>query len=220
MLHKLFLPSILVHILSASAGETSHFGRATCQYPTRRPLQGCPKNTVLVGPGEDFSSVQSAVEDIPKNEEPYTILVLPGHYTEQVNVTRPGPLTILGQTKHPNDASKNTVNIIWHNATGTPSTGSYDNAYTSTLTIAPTLNSSLTGAGPTGNTVPPDTPFGNENFRTYNLNFVNDYLPYSAGPSLALSVSYANTGFYYTQFMSYQDTVQRPSFRCATLPRH
>jgi hypothetical protein len=80
--------------------------------------------------------------------------------------------------------------VIWHNATGTPSTGNYDNAYTSTLTIAPTFNSSLTGSGPTGNHVPSDTPFGNTDFRAYNLNFVNDYLPYSAGPSYQDTVSF------------------------------
>ena len=62
-------------------------------------------------------------------------------------------------------------------------------------------------SGPTGNPVPADTPMGNSDFRTYNLNFINDYLPYSAGPSLAVSVSYANTSFYNTQFLSYQDTV-------------
>ena len=183
------------------------YSRKECQAPTHNPLKGCPKNTLLVGPNEKYTSVQDAVLCLPHNDVAYTILILPGDYTEQVNVTRHGPLTLLGQTKHPNHASKNKVNIIWHNATGTPETGDYDNAYTSTLTIAPTLNSSLTGAGPTGNTVPPDTPFGNKNFRTYNLNFVNDYLPYSAGPSLALSMSYANAGFYYTQFLSYQDTV-------------
>lgn len=184
------------------------YNRATCQAPTKPALKGCPKNTVLVGPNEKFMSVQSAVLSIPQDNDPYTILVLPGNYTEQVNVTRSGALTLLGQTRHPNEASMNQVNIIWHNATGTPETGSYDNAYTSTLTIAPTLNSSLTGAGPTGNTVPPDTPFGNKDFRTYNLNFVNEYLPYSAGPSLALSLSYANASFYFTQFLSYQDTVR------------
>ena len=133
--------------------------------------------------------------------------MLPGDYREQVNVTRQGPLTLLGQTSYPNDALKNTVNIFWSNATGTDSTGSYDNAYTSVLTIAPTFNASKTGTGPTGDPVPADTPFGNYNFRTYNLNFINDYLPYSAGPALALSMSYANAGFYYTQFLSYQDTV-------------
>ena len=196
----------------------SAYSRKACQAPTKNPLKGCPDGTLLVGPNEKFTSVQDAVLSIPHNKDPYTILVLPGDYTEQVNVTRPGPLTLLGQTSHPNDASKNIVNIIWHNATGTPETGTYDNLYTSVLTIAPTLNSSATGAGPTGNPVPAGTPFGNKDFRTYNLNFINDYLPYSAGPSLALSMSYANGGFYYTQFQSYQDTVGRHFIRNQASP--
>lgn len=162
---------------------------------------------MLVGPTAKFTSVQEAVLSLGNTTTAYTILILPGNYTEQVNVTRQSPLTLLGQTSHPNDASKNTVNIIWHNATGTATTGTYDNAYTSTLTIAPDFNASATGSGTDGNPVPAGTPFGNTNFRTYNLNFINDYLPYSAGPSLALSMSYANAGFYYTQFLSYQDTV-------------
>ena len=194
-------------LLWTSAASALSFNRAQCQCPTRNPLEGCPTGTLLVGRNQTFTSVQSAVLSLPKNNASYTILVLPGNYTEQVNITRQGPVTILGQTSHPNNASANLVNIIWHNATGTATTGTYDNAYTSTLTIAPTLNSSLTGSGPTGNTVPADTPFGNENFRAYNLNFINDYLPYSAGPSLALSMSYSNAGFYCSQFLSYQDTV-------------
>ncbi|THZ11915.1 pectin methylesterase [Aureobasidium pullulans] len=188
-------------------GTAQAYSRGECQYPTQNPLQGCPQGTLLVGAGQKFTSIQSAVLSIPNNTVPYYILVLPGNYTEQVNVTRPGPLTLLAQTKYPNDNTKNSVNVIWHNATGTASTGSYDNAYTSTLTIAPTFNSSLTGSGPIGNQVPAGTPFGNTDFRAYNLNFINDYLPYSAGPSLALSVSYANAGFYYCGFYSYQDTV-------------
>ncbi|KAK5107392.1 hypothetical protein LTR62_001296 [Meristemomyces frigidus] len=163
--------------------------------------------TLLVGQNQDFTSIQAAILSLGNTTTPATILILPGNYTEQINVTRPGPLTLLGQTSCPNDASANTVNIIWHNATGTASTGSYDNAYTSTLTVAPTLNSSLTGSGPSGNPVPQDPPFGNLDFRTYNLNLINSYLPYSAGPSLAISISYANAGFYYTQLLSYQDTV-------------
>ena len=195
-------------------GTAQAYSRGECQYPTQNPLQGCPQGTLLVGAGQKFTSIQSAVLSIPNNTVPYYILVLPGNYTEQVNVTRPGPLTLLAQTKYPNDNTKNSVNVIWHNATGTASTGSYDNAYTSTLTIAPTFNSSLTGSGPTGNQVPAGTPFGNTDFRAYNLNFINDYLPYSAGPSLALSVSYANAGFYYCGFYSYQDTVSLPPAPC------
>jgi hypothetical protein len=65
------------------------------------------------------------------------------------------------------------VNIIWRAIAGTG-----DNAYTSTLTVAPNLNASFTGSGPTGFAVPPETPFGCVDFRTYNLNFINDYQPY------------------------------------------
>lgn len=198
----------ILSFLSLFVGLSSAFSRGECQYPTSpNPLEGCPKGSLLVGPKETYTTIQSAVLSLPNNTVPYYIVVLPGNYTEQVNVTRPGPLTLLGQSKHPNDNTQNLVNVIWHNATGTATTGTYDNAYTSTLTIAPTFNSSLTGSGPDGNTVPAGTPFGNTNFRAYNLNFINAYLPYSAGPSLALSVSYANAGFYFCGFYSYQDTV-------------
>ncbi|WPH00664.1 carbohydrate esterase family 8 protein [Acrodontium crateriforme] len=184
---------------------TAHQLRA-CQFPTQNPLDGCPSNTVLVGPEEYFKTVQSAVLSIPHDNVTYTILILPGNYTEQVNVTRSGPLTLIGQSALPTNASANVVNILWSSATGNAE-NSFDNAFTSTLTVAPTLNASLTGSGPTGNNVPMGTPFGNQDFRVYNVNFINDYLPYSAGPSLALSISYANAGFYFSQFLSYQDTV-------------
>ncbi|KAK4553589.1 hypothetical protein LTR86_009385 [Recurvomyces mirabilis] len=201
------MKTAVLGLMLLCAGQATAYGRGHCQEPTHDPLKGCPAGTLLVGPGQNFTSVQAAVRSLGNTTTPATILILPGNYTEQVNVTRQGPLTLLGQTHAPNDASQNTVNMIWHNATGTATTGTYDNAYTSTLTIAPDFNASTTGSGPSGNPVPAGTPFGNANFRTYNLNFINAYLPYSAGPSLALSVSYANAGFYYTQFQSYQDTV-------------
>lgn len=189
--------------------------RLACQKATQDPLEGCPKQTLLVEAAVDnattkqngFSSIQSAVLSLPHDHSTQYILILPGQYTEQINVTRPGPLYLLGQTNDAASLAKNMVEVVWHNATGTASTGSYDNAWTSTLTIAPTFNSSKTGTGPTGDPVPEDTPFGNFDFRAYNLNFTNDYLPYSAGPSLALSTSYANTGFYHCSFKSYQDTI-------------
>jgi hypothetical protein len=92
----------------------------------------------------------------------------------QVNVTRQGPTYLIGQTAHPTQQSYNTVNIIWA-AIAVPG---LDNAFTSTLTVAPNLNASLTGSGPTGFAVPAGTPFGCADFRTYNLNFINDFAPY------------------------------------------
>lgn len=189
--------------------------RYACQRPTRNPLEGCPPRTLLVdqttqgthNTSKVFSTIQSAVLSLPHDNTTQYILIAAGQYTEQVNVTRPGPLYLLGQTASPDSLSGNSVEVLWHQATGTSTTGTLDNAYTSTLTVAPTLNSSLTGSGPTGNAVPADTPFGATDFRAYNLNLTNAYLPYSAGPSLALSTSYANTAFYHCAFKSYQDTV-------------
>ncbi|KAF2464698.1 pectin methylesterase [Lindgomyces ingoldianus] len=196
----LFSLSILLSSITTSLALTTK-QRHVCQTPTPEPLTGCPPQTLLI-----FLTIQSAILSLPHDNSSQLILITTGTYTEQLNITRPGPLTLLGQTSSPSTLS-NTVQILWHQATGTSTTGTLDNAYTSVLTIAPTLNASLTGAGPTGNSVPADTPFGSSNFRAYNLNFTNDYLPYSAGPSLAVSTSYANTGFYYCGFQSYQDTI-------------
>ncbi|KAM3075530.1 hypothetical protein ACMFMG_007673 [Clarireedia jacksonii] len=182
--------------------------RLSCQAHTSNPLEGCDvKRTKFVdsvggGGYSSFKTVQSAVASLPNNTDTYIILIASGNYTERVNVTRRGPTYLLGQTSNPLNQSANTVNIIWSAVAGTG-----DNAYTSTLTVAPTLNASLTGTGTTGFPVPADTPFGCIDFRTYNLNIINDFAPYDATGSLALSIAYANGGFYYTGFYSYQDTV-------------
>ncbi|KAK7722967.1 hypothetical protein SLS57_004823 [Botryosphaeria dothidea] len=203
-----FLFSIL------STAPALAYSRAECQAPTADPLAGCVPGTLLVSPNStvttsnstSFTSIQSAILSLGNTTTPATILILPGTYVEQVNITRPGPVTLLGQTSSPNNASKNSVTLLWRQATGN-SVNTFDNAYTSALTVAPTLESSLTGSGPTGHAVPADTPFGNADFRAYNVDFVNDYAPYSAGPALAISISYANTGFYFCGFYSYQDTI-------------
>ncbi|KAF1944975.1 pectin methylesteras-like protein [Clathrospora elynae] len=202
------LPVALIGLLQTCVA-LSTVNRKACQYPSRNPLDGCPKHTLVVGPGQTFTTIQSAVLSLPNNNTttPYYILVLAGIYTEQVNITRPGPVYLLGQTSYPNNKSSNSVNVIWRAATGAEQNSSLDNAYTSVLTVAPTLNASLTGAGPTGFPVPASTPFGNADFRAYNIDFINDFADSAVGPALAVSVSYANAGFYYCGLYSYQDTV-------------
>lgn len=181
----------------------------TCQYPTKNALEGCPKNSILVGQDSSvakFTSIQKAISSLPDDDTAFTIVVLSGNYTEQLNVTRKAPITIIGQTRSPLEQSENTVTVYWSSINGVGS-GLTDNAYTSVLTVAPNLNASLTGSGPTGFPVPADTPFGNTDFRVYNINFRNIATEIGAGPSLALSVSRANAGFYSCGFYSYQDTV-------------
>jgi hypothetical protein len=131
-----------------------------------------------------------------------------GNYTEQLNVARPGPLTLFGQTEHINNASTNEVTVLWVSINGTsPWGGISDNAYTSMLTVAPTLDASLTTSGPTGFPVPENTPFRNTDFRIYNIDFRNAYSEAAAGPLHAISFSRANGGFYHSGFYSYQYTV-------------
>ncbi|KAF2655874.1 carbohydrate esterase family 8 protein [Lophiostoma macrostomum CBS 122681] len=204
----------ILSIFATLSSTLSTEQRHACQSPTPNPLTGCPPNTLLVDPSSAsnsttnstnvFTTIQSAILSLPHDNSTSTILILPGLYPEQLNITRPGPLTLLSQTASPLSLSSNAVEILFRSATNT---SSFDNAFTSVLTVAPTLNSSLTGSGPTGNPVPADTPLGNSNFRAYNLNFTNGFADYSAGPSLALSVSYAQTSFYGCAFKSYQDTV-------------
>ena len=211
ILFSFFCPFISTATLIATASPIERvangyklpkINRAACQAPTYSPLSGCPPGTLLVGPNAQFKTIQSAVISIQSSNKSEVILVLPGNYTEQVNITRAAPLYILGQTRNTTSQRENTVNVIWSAVAGTG-----DNAYTSVLTVGPDLNATLTGSGPTGWPVLPDNPFGNVNFRVYNLNFINNFAPYSDGPSLTLSMGYANAGFYYSGFFSYQDTV-------------
>ena len=199
-----FLPLLVVPTLA----ETSIY--SACQAATADPLEGCPSNTLLVSQTDcraKFTTIQSAILSIPDNSTNYTILVLPGIYVEQLNITRSAPLTIFGQTATPNEQSDNTVTVYWASAN---SNSRYsDNAFTSVLTVAPNLNASLTGSGPTGYPVPADTPFGCIDFRVYNIDFRNIFSEISVGPSLAVSVSRANAGFYFSGFYSYQDTVSQ-----------
>jgi pectin methylesterase-like acyl-CoA thioesterase len=196
----------LTELTTLVTAHTSTY--AKCQLPTRNPLSSCPKNTILVSSNDTrahFTTIQSAILSLPNDNSPRTILILPGTYNEQVNITRAGPLTLLGQTANPSEQSKNTVVVSFSSANVNASYT--DNAFTSVLTVAPTLEASLTGSGPTGYPVPNGTVYGNVDFRVYNIDFRNVFSETSVGPSLAVSVSRANAGFYYSGFYSYQDTV-------------
>lgn len=87
-----------------------------CQAPTQDPLTGCPKNTILVSQTDcdaKFNTIQSAIDSVPLDASSWTILVQQGNYIEQLNVTRSGPLTILGQTSKPSSQKANTVTVYW-----------------------------------------------------------------------------------------------------------
>ncbi|KAL4923507.1 putative pectin methylesterase [Aspergillus undulatus] len=197
---------LFLNALLACAASIPSPNRQNCQ----RSLNACPKDTIIVSasnPRAHFSTIQAAIESLPNDNSTQTILILAGEYSEQLNVTRSGPITLLGQTGHVTDASKNQVTITWAQANHDNTGASVDNVFSSVLTVAPTLYASYTGSGPTGYPVPEDTPFGNVDFRAYNIDFTNTWAEYSDGPAHALSFSRANGGFYYCGFYSYQDTV-------------
>ncbi|KAJ5111004.1 hypothetical protein N7532_001539 [Penicillium argentinense] len=196
---------LLPLLWQATAQPLKSSTRQKCQQnPTH-----CPAGTIIVGNSTtaDFPTLQSAITSLPDDTTPQIILLLAGIYVEQVNITRAGPITLLGQTKSPHDASKNEVTLTWAAANKDSTGQSVDNVFSSVLVVAPTLDASLTGSGTTGFAVPDDTPFGNSDFRVYNVDFRNTWAEYSDGPAHALSFSRANGGFYFCGFYSYQDTV-------------
>ncbi|KAJ5918395.1 Pectinesterase catalytic [Penicillium verhagenii] len=205
LLPLLGLLSQTTQVDSAAITTKRSSNRIQCQ----RSAQNCPEGTVLVSATDKrakYTTVQSAINSLPDDHSTQTILILEGTYVEQLNVTRAGPITILGETDSATDATKNKVTVSFA-AANQDSTGTDDNVWYSVLVVAPTLNASLVGSGTTGFAVPDDTPFGNKNFRVYNVDFSNDFAPYSDGPAAALMLSRANGGFYYCGFYSYQDTI-------------
>ncbi|KAJ3552755.1 hypothetical protein NM688_g3987 [Phlebia brevispora] len=173
------------------------------------PLLGCPEGTIFVSqghPSAHFSSVQQAVLSLPEDRNA-VILIGEGEYHETVNITRKGPLTLLGQLDPTtafdpagNASTRNLVQI-WDN---TFVENGIDDAQSAMLIVAPSFNASLIGAGPTG--APLQPLFGNVDFKAYNIDFQNRAANYSISQALVTDISYANASFYGCTFASYQDT--------------
>ncbi|KAF7299447.1 Carbohydrate esterase family 8 protein [Mycena indigotica] len=179
------------------------------------PLLGCPTNTIFVSqdvsnPYATFNSIQSAIESLP-GEGAATILIGAGSYHETVNISRNGPLTLLGQLPanatlaakpfaNPTSANMNLVQI-WNNNFVM---SGQDDASSAVLTVAPNLAAALIGAGPTG--APLQPVFGNVNFKAYNIDIQNRAANFAISQALATDISYANASFYGCSFASFQDT--------------
>ncbi|KAI0762007.1 pectin lyase-like protein [Trametes elegans] len=173
------------------------------------PLAGCGPNTLFVSKDDiraDFSTVQDAIRSLPEHGKA-TILIGAGEYHETINVTRQGPLTLLGQLDPQsvidpkgNASTRNLVHI-WDDVY--VQTG-MDDAQSAVLLVAPSFNASLIGAGPTG--APLQPLFGNVDFKAYNIDFENRAANFSISQALVTDISYANASFYGCTFASYQDT--------------
>ncbi|KAH8838709.1 hypothetical protein MCOR07_003859 [Pyricularia oryzae] len=199
----------------ASAVQASRY--TACQtLAGEHPLAQCPKGTLFVSATDkraNFTTVQDAVRSLPNDTSAQTILVGAGRYTEQVNVTRPGPLTLLGEIakdeRRPyadikmGDQVQNRVQLWWNSANVNLSRFS-DNVFTGVLTVGPSLEATRTGHGPL---VDADPSMGCSDFKAYNIDFRNEYEQWSVGPSLAYTVAHANASFYSCGFYSWQDTI-------------
>ncbi|GJE97696.1 pectin lyase-like protein [Phanerochaete sordida] len=173
------------------------------------PLAGCPAGTLFVSPATSashFSSVQQAVDSLPEGR-PAVILVGEGEYHEVVNVSRKAPLTLLGQldlrTAFDPVGNASTRNLvqIWDDVFVE---NGIDDAQSAVLTVSPSFNASLIGAGPTG--APLQPLFGNTDFKAYNIDFQNRAANFSISQALVTDISYANASFYGCTFASWQDT--------------
>jgi len=229
---KNLLISLVLGLIQAVATRESIPAQTfkECQKKTYSPLQGCPPGTIYVSQTDsraDFHTIQDAISSVGNDSIPHVILIAPGIYVEQLNVTRRAPLTLLGVSDQPSRGelyalnnthnnknnkngpeNENEVQVYWNSANHDAVFP--DNVYTGVLTVGPNLNATLTGSGPTGFPVSDDTPFGCVDFRGYNIDFRNEYTPYSNGPAHAVGVSRANAGFYSCGFYSWQDTVGLP----------
>ncbi|EKM49749.1 carbohydrate esterase family 8 protein [Phanerochaete carnosa HHB-10118-sp] len=173
------------------------------------PSAGCPAGTIFVSPSSSaahFTSVQQAVESLP-DENDAIILIGEGEYHETVNVSRKAPLTLLGQLDPQtafdpagNASTRNLVQI-WDDQFVE---NGIDDAQSAVLTVSPSFNASLIGAGTTG--APLQPLFGNTDFKVYNIDFQNRAANFSISQALVTDISYANASFYGCTFASYQDT--------------
>ncbi|KAF4617313.1 hypothetical protein D9613_005803 [Agrocybe pediades] len=140
-----------------------------------------PSGAVIVRAGTttagEFSTVSKAVNSLPNDSSARTIFIYPGTYTEQVNITRTGPLTIYGSTTDTTTYLKNTVNIQFGLSAGTA--GSDD--------VSGTVR------------------VHKNDFKLYNVNVKNTFG--QGSQAIAISQYGTRVGFYGCGFYGFQDTV-------------
>ncbi|KAJ6614798.1 pectin lyase fold/virulence factor [Mycena sp. CBHHK59/15] len=136
-------------------------------------------NTTVAG---EFVDLGMALNALPADNSSQVVFVYPGVYQGQVNISRQGPVKIMGYTRNTFDFAQNTVTLT-HSAS-LATAGSDD--LTGTLRILPTSS----------------------NVSLYNLDVRNTFgIAEVNGQAIALS-NYGNrVGVYGCRLYSYQDTL-------------
>jgi len=127
MLRLYFLSlGLLLHAVGVFSAAVQNVSRQQCQSTGTH----CPSGTIIVSASDkraNYPTIQGAIDSLPDDTSSHTILILAGNYTEQLNVTRSGPVTLLGQTSTSKDATRNRVRIIWAAANKDSTGQSVDN---------------------------------------------------------------------------------------------
>ncbi|KAJ7769100.1 pectin lyase fold/virulence factor [Mycena maculata] len=168
---RAFVPFLLV----LGSAISSSFG-GTCTGP--------PAGAVIVKPNTnvtgEFSDLGAAVNSLPVDDTSQVVFVYPGVYTGQVNISRSGPVTIMGYTRDSLDFAQNTVSLV-HNAS-----------------LATSASDDLTGT----------LRVLSNNVSLYNLDIRNDFgVALTNGQAIALSNQGDQVGVYACRLFSYQDTL-------------
>ncbi|KAF5309030.1 hypothetical protein D9619_013597 [Psilocybe cf. subviscida] len=170
-LSKLYLKAVGVLALGLLAAATPVLER-------RGSRTSPPSGAVVVRPSNpgsgEFTSIQAAVNSLPNDSSSRTIFIFPGTYSEQVIITRSGPLTIFGSTTDTTTYTKNTV------------------------TLTHSLSAAQSGSDPTSATL----QVNKANFNLYNVNLKNTFG--QGSQALAVSANGSKQGYYGVSFTGFQ----------------
>lgn len=93
---------------------------ALCQAAFAASRTSPPSGAIVVRAGTtttgEFKTVSSAVASLPNDSSSRSIFIYPGTYSEQVYITRAGPLTVrVGVNMHPVFGTDNIADLWLHN---------------------------------------------------------------------------------------------------------
>ncbi|KAJ7506803.1 pectin lyase fold/virulence factor [Mycena galericulata] len=166
---------ILPLLLVWGSAISSSLGRRSIKPPAGAVV--VKPNTHVAG---EFSDLGEAVNSLPADNTSQVVFVYPGVYVGQVNISRSGPVTIMGYTTDSLDFVKNTVALV-HNAS-----------------LATSASDDLTGT----------LRILSNNVSLYNLDIRNDFgVALTNGQAIALSNQGDQVGVYACRLFSYQDTL-------------
>lgn len=161
-----------------------------------------PPDAVVVRAGTtpstgEFDTISGAVNSLPNDNTPRSIFIFPGTYTEQVNITRPGPLTVgivIECKVLISDNDSNEIQILGF-------TTDMSNYLQNTVTIQFGLSAATAGSDDVSGTL----RVHKNDFKLYNINVKNTFGVGSQ--AIAISQYGTRVGFYGCGFSGFQDTV-------------